>query len=582
MQEFQGFPVSPGVSIAQALLLDREGYQITRSRVTTAERSSEAERLDRAFVSASDQIAKRTEQASEKQLGDIQGIFSAQQQLLLDPRLREEMRQLILRRSFSAQLAVSQVLNGYAQAFRRMGGTFLSERVGDIRDIERALLEQLGGAPTTSLSNLQSPVILFSHDLTPSETANLDKKFVLGFCTEAGGPGGHTAIVARGMEIPAVVGVGSFAQQIRGGMEVILDGYRGRVILEPDAQTKENYLRRSRDRQSFAVSLDALRDLPAITVDQTHVELLANIEFPSEVSAALSRGAEGIGLYRTEFLYLGRKEDPSEEQQYQAYCEVLKAVNNGQVIIRTLDLGADKLSTRHSVESEANPFLGLRSIRYCLRNPSLFRIQLRAMLRASLEGDLRIMFPMIATLNELRSARLLVRSVMDDLREEGYAVRHDVKIGMMVEVPAAVMMLDHFVREVDFISIGTNDLTQYTLAVDRGNEAVADLYQAVDPSVLRLISQSVKVADQAGIATSVCGEMSSHPAYALLLIGLGVRTLSSPPSALPQLKKAIRSVSLSQCQAIAERALRLETAHQVHTAVHDSFAALLPDMVQQI
>lgn len=582
MQEFQGFPVSPGVAIAQALLLDREGYQITRSRVANSERASEAERLDRAFTSASEQLNKRTVEASEKQLGDVQGIFSAQQQLLLDPRLREEMRQLILRRSFSAQLAVSQVLNGYAQAFRRMGGTFLSERVADIRDIERALLEQLGGAPTTSLANLQEPVILFSHDLTPSETANLDKKLVLGFCTEAGGPGGHTAIVARGLEIPAVVGVGSFSQQIRAGMEVILDGYRGRIILEPDAETKENYLRRRRDRMNFAVSLDALRDLPAITTDNTRVELLANIEFPSEVGACLARGATGIGLYRTEFLYLGNSEEPTEEQQYQAYCEVLKAVPNGQVIVRTLDLGADKLTTRQALENEANPFLGLRSIRFSLRNPAIFRIQLRAMLRASVEGDLRIMFPMISTLNELRSARLLVRSVMDDLREEGYAVRNDVKIGMMVEVPAAVMMLDRFVKEVDFISIGTNDLTQYTLAVDRGNEAVADLYQAVDPSVLRLISQSVKVADQAGIATSVCGEMSSHPAYALLLIGLGVRTLSAPPGALPQIKKAIRSVSLLQCQAMAERALQLETAQQVHTAVHDQFAALLPDMVLQI
>lgn len=582
MQEFQGFPVSPGVAIAQALLLDREGYQITRSRVANAERASEAERLDRAFASASEQLGRRSEEASEKQLGDVQSIFSAQQQLLLDPRLREEIRQLILRRSYSAQLAVSQVLNGYAQAFRRMGGTFLAERVADIRDIERALLEQLGGAPTTSLGNLQEPVILFSHDLTPSETANLDRRFVLGFCTEAGGPGGHTAIVARGLEIPAVVGVGSFSQQVRGGTEVILDGYRGRIILEPDAETKENFLRRRRDRQNFAVSLDSIRDLPAVTLDQVPIELLANIEFPSEVAASLARGATGIGLYRTEFLYLGKSNEPTEQEQYEAYREVLRAVPGGQVTVRTLDLGADKLTTKNSPETEANPFLGLRSVRFSLRNPAVFRTQLRAMVRAASEGDLRIMFPMISTLNELRSCRLLVRSVMDDLREEGYAVREDLKIGMMVEVPAAVMMLDRFVREIDFISIGTNDLTQYTLAVDRGNEAVADLYQAVDPSVLRLISQSVKVADQAGIATSVCGEMSSHPAYALLLIGLGVRTLSAPPSALPQIKKAIRSVSLAQCQAMAERALQLETAQQVHTAVHNQFAALLPDMVLQI
>lgn len=579
MLELQGIPVSPGVAIGQALILDREGYQITRCRIAVADRAAEGERLRQAVASALNRIEEKRLHASQEIGQEVGNIFSAQRQMLLDPKLQAELHRLIEQKSYSAEFAVSRVLNGYAQAFRQMEGSFLAERVVDILDIERALLEQLGGQPTTNVRDLDHQAILISHDLTPSETATLDPEKILGFCTEVGGPGGHTAIVARGLEIPAVVGVGNFMHQIRGGVTLIVDGYRGRLILDPDPDTLDRYKDQKVRRRNLAQRLQSLRDLPAETQDGQAIELLANIEFPQEVEACLERGANGIGLYRTEFLYLGSETEPSEQTHFEAYSSVLEAMQGRPVVMRTLDLGADKMGQRPHAEQEHNPFLGLRSIRLSLRNPAMFRTQLRAILRASHLGDARVMFPMITTLRELRNARLLLRQVEEDLREEGENISPNLKVGMMVEVPSAVVRLEKFIAEVDFISIGTNDLTQYTLAVDRSNESVADLYQACDPAVLQLIARSLEVANAANIPASVCGEMSSEPAYALLLIGLGVRTLSAPPSAIPQVKKAIRSVTLTQCQAMATRAMRLETAQEIDAMVRDQFARFVPDMV---
>ncbi len=582
MLELQGIAVSPGVAIGPALVFDREGYRIARCKIGGAERASEWERLKQAIDAAAKKLESREHQTT-RQLGKVfGGIFSAQQQMLLDSRLHEELQLMIEKRSYSAEFAVSEVLSGYAAAFRRTGTSFLVERAADIRDIEQLLLEQLSGQPTTTLEELSQPAVVASHDLTPSETAGMDPLKVLGFCTETGGAGGHTAIVARGLEIPAVVGIGNFLHHIQSDDSIIIDGYKGRVIVAPDEATREKYLQRRQHRQRIAVQLEEIRDLPAQTTDGETIEMLANIEFPHEVESCLARGAKGVGLYRTEFLYLGSTNDPTEEEHYEAYTHVARNIAGQPVIIRTLDLGADKMGSRQAANLENNPFLGLRSIRLSLRNPSLFRTQIRAILRASTEGDIRVMFPMITTLDELRSARFIVRSIGEDLAEEGIPARADIPVGMMVEVPAAVMMLDYFAKEIDFISIGTNDLTQYTLAVDRGNESVADLYQACDPAVLRLIQKSVEIANDHKISTSVCGEMSSNPVYALLLIGLGVRTLSAPPSAIPQVKKAIRSVTLRECQAMAWRAMRLETAREVETFLQNQVAGLMPDMVMQL
>ena len=581
MLELQGIAVSPGVAIGLALVFDREGYQISRSRVAKSEAAVEWQRLLSAIETASARLQISAEQTSAQHGSRLGGIFSAQQQMLLDSRLHEELHQFTIERNYSAEFAISEVLNGYAAAFRRASSSFLAERAADIRDIERLVLESLSGAPTVTLRELAEPAIVASHDLTPGETAGLNTEKVLGLCTETGGPGGHTAIVARGMEIPAVVGIGSFLHLIGANDSIIVDGHLGRVIINPDEATRDKYLARRQYRQSIALELTEIRDLPACTSDGVHIQLMANIEFPHEAQACIDRGADGVGLYRTEFLYLSSETEPSEEEHFQAYVQVARCLTGKPIVMRTLDLGADKMGMKPHVQQENNPFLGLRSIRLSLRNPALFRTQVRAMLRAAVEGDIRIMFPMITTLDELRNARFLLRSVAEDLAEEGCPNRADIPIGMMVEVPAAVMMLDRFVQEVDFVSIGTNDLTQYALAVDRSNEAVADLYQACDPAVLRLIQRTWEVASQANVPTSVCGEMSNHPALALLLVGMGIRILSVAPSAIPILKKAIRSVTIGQCQAMAWRAMQLGTAREVDAFLQNQLAGLVPEMVLQ-
>ncbi len=418
-----------------------------------------------------------------------------------------------------------------------------------------------------------------THVLTPSETANLDRRYVRGFCTETGGPGSHTAIVAKGLELPAVVGIGPFLDSIGPTDRVIVDGDRGKVIINPDQETLLSYQERLERRESLSARLAELRDLPAETADGVRIRLNANIEFPHETISCLQRGADGIGLYRTEFLFLASDEEPTEEDHYEAYSQVVQEMNGRPVVIRTLDLGADKMGKRPLAEQEHNPFLGLRSIRLSLRNLDLFRPQLRAILRAAVHGDIRVMFPLITTIGELRQARMLLKVVAEDLKVAGVPYRSDIPVGMMVEVPAAVMMLDHFVEEVDFISIGTNDLAQYTLAVDRSNEYVADLYQSSDPAVLRLIERCVQVAGEHNIPLAVCGEMSSNPGRALLLLGLGIQSLSVPPSSLPRIKKAIRSVTIQQCKEIATRVRKLEAARDVDMYLTDRLESLVPELV---
>ncbi|MEM8735361.1 MAG: phosphoenolpyruvate--protein phosphotransferase, partial [Planctomycetota bacterium] len=476
----------------------------------------------------------------------------------------------------SAEYAVSSVLSRYARAFRNMGSETMKERAQDIRDVERTLLETLGGSPEQSVEGDANSIIL-SHDLTPRETADLDRSKVLGFCTEVGGPSSHTAIVARGLEIPAVVGVGNFLQKIETNATIIIDGNRGRVISNPNPATIAHYQQQQQARVDRAEKLVEIRDLPAVTTDGEQIQLLANIEFAHEVQACIANGAEGVGLYRTEFLYLGSETEPTEQQQLESYTEVVRALGGRPIIMRTLDLGADK-AYGDDVEPENNPFLGLRSIRLSLRQPKMFRTQLSAMLKAAKLGPLKIMFPMITSLHELRTARMLLRQVIDDLQEEGHDIPTDIEVGMMVEVPAAVLMLERFIDEIDFVSIGTNDLIQYTMAVDRGNENVADLYSGHDPAVLRMIKQAIDIALKADKAVSVCGEMSSTPVTALMLVGMGVRALSAPPSALPQVKQAIRSVSNADCCEIAERVFDFDTVREVDAFLQTRFSELVPEM----
>jgi phosphotransferase system enzyme I (PtsI) len=579
MQTLQGIPVSPGIAIGEALVLDNEGFRIPTRFVTRDAVEEELARLGGAIASVGDQM-QRNQDSVNAQLGNQYGaIFGAHLQLLNDPQLRRELDDLIRNQHLSPEYAVSRTLRRYAKFFSQLESSSMSERAQDFYDIEKSLLRNLLGRNREELGNLNTPVIILAHNLTPSETAKLDRKFVLGFATETGGAGGHTAIVAKGLEIPAVVGTGKFLADVSGGDLVIVDGDQGQVIVKPDDATLARYRGEIEQQRSLAVHLATFRDLPAETTDGQRIAICANIEFPQEVDTALARGADGIGLYRTEFLYLGAQTEPNEETHFEAYSQVARAMGDRPVVIRTLDLGADKMGFEQLGEEEHNPFLGLRSIRLSLRNLSLFRVQLRALLRASSQGNVRVMFPLVTTLHELRSAKMLLADVMEDLEEEKIAFNREIPVGIMVETPSAVVMLDRFLREVDFISIGTNDLVQYALAVDRSNKEVADLYQASDPAVLRLINLTVQASLKASVPASLCGQMSGSAHYTMLLLGLGLRSLSVPPSAISEVKRVIRSVSIPQCEAVSRRALTMDSAREVDKFLQEEVRKVAPDLI---
>ncbi|HEX3655007.1 MAG TPA: phosphoenolpyruvate--protein phosphotransferase [Pirellulales bacterium] len=577
MLRLQGIAVSPGVAIGEAFVMDNEGFRIPRRFLTRDAVDAELERLGRAINTAAGQI-ERNRDAITLELGKEYGaIFDAHLQMLRDARLRHELEQLIRERHYSPEYAVSRALRRYAKVFQALENTNLAERANDIFDIEKRLLRTLLGRRREEISQLTSPVLILAHNLTPSETANLDRQFVKGFVTEVGGPGSHTAIVAEGLAIPAVVGTGPFLADVSGGEVVIIDGNQGLVIVHPDADTLGRYREAAEAGRSRAASLKSLRDLPAETADGERIQLLGNIEFPYEAPQCLEFGSDGIGLYRTEFLYLGSDSIPSEEDHFEAYSAVVQKMAPRPVTIRTLDIGADKVAIGLTPDDERNPFLGLRSIRLSLRNVPMFRVQLRAILRASALGDVRIMFPLITTVHEFRQAKMIVGDVMEDLEEHGIAFNRDVPIGMMVEVPAAVIMIDHFVQEVDFLSIGTNDLIQYTLAVDRSNKDVASLYSASDPAVLKLIEMATRAAIRADVPIGLCGQMSGNPIYTMLLLGLGLRNLSVPPSAIPEIKKVCRSVTVAHAQSVAAKVMTLEHARDVKRYLKEELKKLLPD-----
>jgi phosphotransferase system enzyme I (PtsI) len=580
MHKLRGIAVSPGVAIGEAMVVGNEGFRIPRRFVARDAVDDELERLSKAMEAASAEIAHNRDAVS-RELGEEYGaIFEAHLQMLQDGRLRNEVEELIRQRHYSPEYAVSRILRRYAQVFQNLQNQYLAERANDIFDIEKRLLRNLLGRRREGLSHITSPVVVLAHNLTPSEAANLDRRFVLGFVTEVGGPSSHTAIVAEALEIPAVVGTGAFLTGVSGGDRVIIDGDKGLVILHPDQDTLARYKREVEEHRSRAQRLETLRDLPAVTADGVRIELSGNIEFPDEVDHCVERGADGIGLYRTEFLYLGSENEPDEEVHYLAYRRVLKAMGDKPVVIRTFDLGADKMPQLPKPEDERNPFLGLRSIRLALRNLPMFRTQLRAALRASAEGNLQIMFPLISTLMELRQAKMVLADVMEDLDEHGIPFRRDIPVGMMVEVPSAVMLIDLFVEEVDFLSIGTNDLIQYTLAVDRSNKDVVGLYNAADPAVLKLIDMTIQAAVRRQRPVGLCGQMSSNPLYTMLLLGMGLRRLSVPPSAIPEIKKICRSVTLAQCEPVARRALGMENARDVKNFLRGELQKHVPETGQ--
>jgi phosphotransferase system enzyme I (PtsI) len=579
MEIKRGIAVSPGVVIGPALVLDREGVRIPRRFVDNKNRADEVERLRQALAVSVTQ-ARETQETVSHKLGNKYGaIFSAHALLMEDPELVREIEALVHENSHSAEYAVSRVMRRHAKALENLGGGPFATRAADLIDIEKMVLRNLLGTRREELKDLKQPVIVLAHDLTPSETASLDPSVVRGFATEAGGRASHTAILAGVLEIPAVVGLSRFLTDVSGSDEVIVDGNRGVLILDPDEETRKHYEQTRRKFRTFEKKLGALRDLPAETRDHTRVTLLGNIEFPNEAQHCLERGADGVGLYRTEFLYLNRTSDPTEGEHLQAYMTVVRTMAQKPVVIRTLDLGADKFATFGEVREERNPFLGLRSVRLCLRNLKLFKTQMRAILRASAFGDVRIMFPMVSTILELRQCKMILAEVKEDLEDEGIPFNKKLPVGTMIEVPSAALLADQMAREVNFFSIGTNDLIQYTLAADRTNESVASLYSPGDPAVLRLIDGVVQAANKHNIEVSVCGEMSGEPIYTLLLLGLGVRQMSVTPHNIPEIKKIIRSVTLEEANEVAREVMQMETGRDVNYYLREITRRILPEVV---
>jgi phosphotransferase system enzyme I (PtsI) len=577
MEIKKGIAVSPGISIAKSLIIDSEDYRIPRRSIESSKRMTEIQRVRNAFKDA---IGELTEFEAEKKQtggGKIKDIFAVHLRFLHDRSLRKKITDLIHAESVTAEYAVSTVLREIAAHFGKVKDAYISERAADIYDIERRLLRQLLGKKREDIGHLTTEVTIVARELSPIQTAGFNKEFVKGIASDAGGRTSHAAIVARSLGIPAVVALEDLTESVGSGDTVIVDGNRGIVIVNPDDETIQQYQEYSKEFAELGHKLDAIREKPAVTRDGIKITLLGNIEFPDETETVLQKGGEGIGLYRTEFLYLNRRSEPAEEDHYQAYAETIRAIGDKPVVIRTVDLGADKYTQSRRFAPEPNPFLGLRSIRYCLQNLTMFKKQLHAILRASVLGDVKIMFPLITNIQELMQARMILRDVMEDLDDESIAYNRDIQIGVMIETPSAALTAFSLARDVDFFSIGTNDLTQYTLAVDRGNELVSTLYSAADPAVLRLIRTVIQDAHKAQIDVSVCGEMASEPEYIMLLLGIGVRMISLTAPMIPEIKQIIRSVTIEDCNKVARKVLGMNSERQISSYLRSYARRILPE-----
>ena len=578
----QGIAVSPGVAIGPAILIGKNELQIPHRYLTGDVVDFEITRLHSALQHVCEEIEEQEKLATEQLGAQYAAIFGAHLMLARDRKLIQEIEELIRKRRFAPEQAVQMVLRKRASQLRALTNAYISERSLDLEDLEKRLMRHLLGEPHQELSNLKSEAIILAHNLTPSETAALDKKFIKAFATEVGGPTSHTAILAGALEIPAVVGLGHFLSELGGGGEtVIIDGNEGLIYVDPDEATIGRYRaieQEAKSRARLLISRQSVDDI-CTTADGARIIVLGNIEFPEEAEHCQERGAEGVGLYRTEFLYLGHQKERTEDEHFQAYKHVARTFGDSPVVIRTLDLGADKIpgTMKEYFSDFANPELGLRSIRVSLANKKLFKTQLRAVMRAAVEGNIWLMFPLVSSLLELRQAKMMVQDVCEDLEEENIYFRRKIPIGMMVEVPSAAILADEFAREVDFFSIGTNDLIQYTLAADRSDPAVARYYNAADPAILRLIEMVVKAGDEHKIPVTVCGQMCSDPKFVPLLMGAGVRRLSVTPPAVLEIRDLIGRVTMTQVREIASRARLMESARDIEAYLRGELRKIYQD-----
>ena len=575
---FHGIAVSPGIAIGKVQVVEVRRLRVKREPLDDARLPQELSRLKQAVEVSRRQILEIQDRIAKEIGPHYARIFDAHLLILEDRWLMERACAIIQEQRVNVEFAVQEVLDPVRQALSRVEDGYLRERRTDVDDIEdrlvRNLLGQRGGF---RVEEMRGDAIVFAHDLRPSDTAQLHRDTVLGLVTETGGRTSHTAIIARSLEIPAVVGVEAICAQVRNHDTVILDGIEGMVILSPDLEALTRYHARKQQLEYAGLALHKLGPLPGETQDGYRLRVTANIEFPEQLSAVREHGGEGVGLYRTEFLYLNRPDLPTEEEHFAAYRAVAAETDPRPTVIRTLDFGGDKLASAVQLAAEENPSLGLRAIRLCLHRPDMFRTQLRAILRASVFGTLRIMYPMISGVAELRQANAILEDVKAGLRRDGIPFDAKIQVGAMIEIPSAAVIADLLAREVDFFSVGTNDLIQYALAIDRINEQVAYLYEPLHPAVLRMLRTIVSAAHNEGIWISMCGEMAADPLHSLLLIGLGFDELSMNPGSIPLLKRIIRSVTYSQAAEVAQRVFGCATAQEVEALLRQQMRARFPE-----
>ncbi len=557
---FRGIAVSAGVCRGKILVLHRTRHVIARREVPETEVAGEVGRFEQSLVKTRQQLVEVQRRVVQNMSAFEGDIFDAHLLMLEDRVVIDEVIRMIREQKVNADFAFHTVTDRYIAAMVKEEDEFFRERVDVLRDLTGRVLDNLLDVKDAlDLHHLAEPCILVSHDLSPSTTAQLDKKLVLGFATDIGGKTSHTAIMARSLGIPAVVGLQSISQELESGDYALLDGYNGVVIVNPTDQALFEYGQLLKRKASLEEKLHEIEHQPAVTLDGKSIHLSANIEAPGDIEAVLAHGAEGVGLFRTEFLFINRDKLPTEEEQYQAYQQVAVALKPHPVVIRTLDLGGDKFASHLQLAQEINPFLGWRAIRFCLAQPELFRTQLRAILRAGAEGNVKMMYPMISGMDELSQANALAEKYQAELRAEGKPFGEKMEIGVMIEIPSAVLIAGALAGKAKFFSIGSNDLIQYALAADRTNEKVSHLYEPTHPAIVRLIKMTVDAAHQRGIPAAVCGEMAGDPVLAPLLIGLGVDELSTAPAGIAPVKYIIRRLKLNEARELAEFALQSES-----------------------
>jgi phosphoenolpyruvate-protein phosphotransferase (PTS system enzyme I) len=575
----RGIPVSAGVCRGKIFIHGKADHSVPNYTLNEEALPNELHRLEEALIQTRHQILDVQRKVGEGMGAQDAGIFDAHLLVLEDRTLIDEVTRLIEQEHLNAEQAFRRIADKYISTLEDIDDEYLRERASDMRDVASRVLNNLLKRPHESdIHHLQEPCILVSYDLSPSTTAVLDKKLVLGFATDVGSRTSHTAIMARSLQIPAIVGLQHASDQLQSGQYALLDGYNGFLIINPTDQTLFEYGQLVRKHVNLEEKLRDLQDKAAVTLDGARVILSANVEQANDTEVVQAYGAEGVGLFRTEYLFINRDTLSSEEEQYQVYRSVAAALKPSPVVIRTLDLGGDKFLSHLQIPQEMNPFLGWRAIRFCLEEKDIFRDQLRAILRASVEGNVKLMYPMISCLDELNKANALLETYKGELRAEKIPFDESIEVGIMIEIPSAALIADTLAKRVKFFSIGTNDLIQYSLAVDRLNEKIAHLYEPTHPAILNLIKMTVDAAHRNNIWVGVCGEMASDPVLVPLLLGLGIDELSVSPAAVPSIKFLIRRLKISEAKELAEFALRSESGSEILTRAQQLARTVAPNL----